>query len=69
MKTPILTPLLSKFAVDCNDAGLIEAELLKMLSGSDQLQRIRCVSADVTSINGGRATTVTRVYQETRDDN
>ena len=69
MKPEILRPLLSGFAVDCRDERLIEAELLETVHRRDQLQRIRCTSPDCSSIDGGRATTVTRVHQETLDDN
>ena len=69
MKAPNLTPLLSRFEVDCDRARFVEFEVLNMSVEGDQLQRIRCVSADLTSIRSGRATTVTRVHQETLDDN
>ena len=69
LKAPNLKPLLSRFEVDCDGARFIKAELLNMSVEHDQPQRIRCVSADLTSINGGRATILTRVHQETLDDN
>jgi hypothetical protein len=64
-----VAPLLSGFLVDCSDENLTEAELLETCHGRDDLQRIRCISQDVTSIAGSRATTLTRVHQETVDDN
>lgn len=65
----IIRPLLSQFEVkiDVTDPDPAWNPQAEMTSG-DQLCGARLLSREVQSINGAGATTVTRVRQETIDD-
>lgn len=64
-----IRPLLSHFEVEIDVAGSSPSRNPQMeMTSGDQLCGARLLSREVQSIKGGGATTVTRVGQETVDD-